>query len=935
MAGTLLTRDPNLGGIAAGTACTTANVPASTVYAPSGGSATFFKDAANRMWYRLTNAATQPSIIRLNPDASKVQSARFRYCSGQASQSVTRNMFHGWSGGGTAIVIKLQRTAAGQIQVLGLGNVSLAVTTISGGMAVGADYEIVLDITVGSTTSNGVWSLKVCQPGTDTVITGGSAGGTTANLGTAALTNWDIGSNDGTSQVMDQRYTYVQLQSDRTSPLPVYSPPASAPAGNYDMVLLVGQSINAGAAIDWNATDDYYDTGVYQWSAGSIQPAAEVLWSADVNPNPYGMGFVNRFVRSYIAAGRLAAGRQLLIVNAARRGTGFTTPDGQGGALSWDSSAAASSNNLYTNAVSMYQAALAAAGSGSVPVAILADHGETDGINNNPPATFKAQLYAFIDAIRTAIGAPAVPYLNHQMRPDLLASQNKFALLDAAVAVASTDKTKVAQALSPVGTTYYANDSVHFTAAGVRIIGQRMFALLGAAAGSAVLNQNSELVSTGAKGGVGTAVLSQTSTSEAVSARLSLGTAAIDQASSVVSTGVKQSASTGAVDLVSEVVATGSKTAAGTGALDQPSVVVSTGAKTAVGVVSLDQTSALVVTGQKLTAGTGALTLTSDVASMGLRASSGTAQLDQASTLECTSGQVTYADLYQDDYGPGAAAGPGQVDQPSELLATGSKATNGTSIVNQATDIQVAGSKLGSGAATSNSASTLTSTGWKAGAGAGQISQGQVLTSSGARVTAGTGAGELNQASELTSTGTKAVTGTAALDQPAAIASSGVKAGSGAGAISQTSTVVVTGERLTDARTGSGSVSVASDVAGVGAKGAAGGGGALSSSNTSSTGIKLGIGNARLDQSIAIVVVDLRSSFGVGHVDQTSALGSAGTKMVGGLGAVVLTAVVLTGSGAKMLLAARDVDLVFELESGRYQLDLDGKAAYAFQMELT
>lgn len=255
---------------------------------------------------------------------------------------------------------------------------------------------------------------------------------------------------------------------------------AGIPTANYDIILLVGQSNMRGAASDYDAGGvDKYPASIYQgvWTGNTITgivPATEPLLSQDAAS---GMGAGHTFATSW-AANRLTAGRSVLVINAGRGGTGFSTPSsGDDTAATWQVDAPDDGHNLAWNTVRATQAALALAGSGSRVVAVLANHGSTDGINNQPKATFKARLQAWIDFLRSQLSLPTVPYLMMQMRPSLF-GENRHLIIDQAQQETAAEKPWTQFVASPNGSEYNKADAVHFNALGVRTIGNNLYGLL-------------------------------------------------------------------------------------------------------------------------------------------------------------------------------------------------------------------------------------------------------------------------------------------------------------------------------------------------------------------------------------------------------------------------------------------------------------------------
>jgi hypothetical protein len=254
--------------------------------------------------------------------------------------------------------------------------------------------------------------------------------------------------------------------------------PVPRPDGGYDVIVAMIQSNMRGAATDYTSSDQY-PAGVDMWNhaTGQIVAATEPQSNWD---NFNGMGGSNTFVKDWVA-NRLEAGRKVLIVNTTRGGTGFTTPSSNsfGTGFHWRNDLAADSNNLAVQARNAIQAAMAAAGPNARLVAFLANHGSTDGTNNTPKATFKTYLQSWITWLRGQLNASDVPYLMMQMRPDLIANETRHKNIADAQAETASELPMVGYALSPVGSTYYKADAVHFNAAGVRQIGHNLYAKYG------------------------------------------------------------------------------------------------------------------------------------------------------------------------------------------------------------------------------------------------------------------------------------------------------------------------------------------------------------------------------------------------------------------------------------------------------------------------
>lgn len=242
----------------------------------------------------------------------------------------------------------------------------------------------------------------------------------------------------------------------------------------YDVIVPIIQSNMRGVADDYVASDQFNDDRVKQWdwSSSTVVAAVEPLSTRETTT---GMGASNTFVKDYLA-NKLTAGRRVLIVNTARGGTGFSLPSSNTDtALTWDRAQTNDAHNLAYTTVAALQGIMAGLPAGSRIVAYLANHGSTDGTNNMPKATFKAALQDWITWFRGQMSTPSVPYVMMQMRPDLIANENRHKIIDDAQTETAAEMAYVGKASSPVGSTYYRADSVHFNAAGMRIIGDKLY----------------------------------------------------------------------------------------------------------------------------------------------------------------------------------------------------------------------------------------------------------------------------------------------------------------------------------------------------------------------------------------------------------------------------------------------------------------------------
>jgi len=864
--GVLTERDAALAPTSAptnGAALSATNIPTQSV---TGSNGTFLQDPDDSAlwWYRQNLPSTTSGQWRIAVPNSKRQSFSGRlWVPTPTTLAATRVVLTSRFASGNAF--RLAKTTANQLTVqIGVNPyTSMLTSAVSGGLSPSLKYRVALEYLVGttsggstSTTGNSSITMYVYLVGSNTPLWSGT--NAACNLGTGTITHYDVGSLDTSATAIDLRWSKLRWMADRVNAGPLLdmgeteTPPGpTIPTTNFDIVVGFIQSNMRGRADDFDyPTTDFYRDDVYQWD-----PVADAVIDA-VEPapvfeqTPY-MGPMNRFSRSYVDAGRLASGRRLLLVNLAEGGTGVTLPDSNGGIETWWPNETATKVDLYQRALSELQVMWAAVGTGSKVVAVLANHGSTDGTNNTPKATFKARLYDVIQGIQGFLSAQGMaptsttPYVMMQMRPDLIAAETRHKIIDDAQQEVAGEWPSVRWVASPVGDEYERADSVHFNAAGVREIGTRMFsvynALVATGSGTVSLSASSTLTSTGYKSGSGAApAIAQSHTLTATSNKIGVGTGAISQSHTITSSGTTMSI--------------------GTGTISQSSTLTGSSAKIGVGTGLITQSHTLTAASGRVASGTGAIAQTSVVTSAGEKDAFGTAALSQSSILTSVSGKV--------------ASGTTALSQSSTLTSSGSRATSGTATIEQTSE--VTGTALGNRAGTSNIAQThtLTNAGFKVGVGVVQLAQSHTLTATSGRVVSGTAA--LTQTSAVTSTGTKAASGTATIEQTHDIVGTAAGAITGTGLITQTSTLTSSGTKAAS--------STGAEI--------------TQTSAVASTGIKTGIGTAALSQTSTLAATSGKVSVGTATIAQTSGLTSSGQKVGSGLGAVAQTST-YTSSGSK------------------------------------
>lgn len=241
----------------------------------------------------------------------------------------------------------------------------------------------------------------------------------------------------------------------------------------YDLILLWGQSNMSGAGTDFSATR--YDVPVDRVSqygaagnmAGVISAAVEPLAFHDTSPGQFGTtgmgpGFV--FARWYLQG--IPDNRRVLLVPSAHGGTALctnTTP------LGWRRGVG---GNLYAQAITLAQQALAAAGANARITACLWVQGETDGGLAINQATYAADLDALITGLRSDLGIPDLPFILGQMVPEYLVNGTEQLINLAHLATPSrVPRTRVAPGVYAMNV----GDHLHYTAAAHRVLGRRLF----------------------------------------------------------------------------------------------------------------------------------------------------------------------------------------------------------------------------------------------------------------------------------------------------------------------------------------------------------------------------------------------------------------------------------------------------------------------------
>jgi len=240
----------------------------------------------------------------------------------------------------------------------------------------------------------------------------------------------------------------------------------------WHVILGFGQSNMDGRGTPYGPTTDPIDNRVFMFAYSGtyknmIMPAGDPLPGQGGYPS--GLGPLSGFGR--ILASKLPENHKVLLVPAAIGGTAF-----ESGTNRWKTATTPDANNLWLQAMNhmgRVTAALTALGDTYYIDAALWLQGETDGDNNVSGATYQADLDALIDATRTSLALPNLPFIVGQMVPDYLDTGTRNAI-NAVHAGTPARKTKTAFAQGLPGQAQN-NDQNHYNAVAARFMSQSMF----------------------------------------------------------------------------------------------------------------------------------------------------------------------------------------------------------------------------------------------------------------------------------------------------------------------------------------------------------------------------------------------------------------------------------------------------------------------------
>jgi len=238
---------------------------------------------------------------------------------------------------------------------------------------------------------------------------------------------------------------------------------ASTAFAGYDVILLGGQSNMVGRYGPVDATLDATDDRIMQYGYDSqtVTLASNPLDSRDEGADTVGMGM--SIAKAYIAAGLLAAGRKLLLVNPSMGNTAFNTGFWRAGG-SGD-----------TQAIARANAAMAIAG-GTNQLAMIAWH-QGEGDRTSSQATYAADLDALITRWRSSItGANNAPFIVGGL---LVGGAQTTTAISAALADLP-NRVAFTAFVDSSGLTS-GGDNLHFDAASQRTLGGRYYSVLATA----------------------------------------------------------------------------------------------------------------------------------------------------------------------------------------------------------------------------------------------------------------------------------------------------------------------------------------------------------------------------------------------------------------------------------------------------------------------
>ncbi|OZE89996.1 hypothetical protein CH298_13520 [Rhodococcoides fascians] len=234
------------------------------------------------------------------------------------------------------------------------------------------------------------------------------------------------------------------------------------PRDSYQAVAILGQSNALGCGIGAPTAPHPM---VHQWP-GSGRTRGAVVTGVDPlfhHTPARGVGFGTTFGRELATS----TGTGVLLIPAARGESGFTPIDGH----TWDPRDRTSKVNLFDFASTQIESAVALPN--TTLTAVLWHQGESD-VPHMDGAQYSDALDALVHALRERFGA--VPFLVGQMSPDRMAEGHaNYPVINAVHASIAERHALSSFVEGPVGLFNSDEEKIHYSAAGQRELGTRMW----------------------------------------------------------------------------------------------------------------------------------------------------------------------------------------------------------------------------------------------------------------------------------------------------------------------------------------------------------------------------------------------------------------------------------------------------------------------------
>jgi hypothetical protein len=238
---------------------------------------------------------------------------------------------------------------------------------------------------------------------------------------------------------------------------------------DYDVVLVIGQSNSCPSGSPKDSLLDIEDPRILQYPNGGTYNDRLVLAKEPIfqgtgvveSGNENNIGFASHFAKNYV---RVYPTRKLVIIPMGIGNTGFSNNRWNRG------------NDLYNNAVTQTNEFLANY-SGSKLVAILFHMGERDHDSGVSVTTQKASLLAMLDGLRLDITNGAnIPFITGGHSSDWVPDSLTKALYNDMYSKLNRSRNYVGYASSAGLNGSGLGNEIHFSAASMRVLGDRYFA---------------------------------------------------------------------------------------------------------------------------------------------------------------------------------------------------------------------------------------------------------------------------------------------------------------------------------------------------------------------------------------------------------------------------------------------------------------------------